>query len=572
LFRWAIAPVAVLALVAGGLAVGLPTPVGATLLSPNTCVATPSGAWEGTWTSTQQPGISGSWSALFTFSSTVAPDTASGTVTASAAVMNMPISGSVSCGGAYTLTGTSGTTSVNVTVALSPNGTSLTGQYTLLSGGSVFDSGTWSGSALPTVTRVSPASGTVAGGTNVIITGTGLRDVYSVLFGSVAATSFQVVSATQVRAVAPPQAAGVVDVRVVAPIDKSAVVAADQFTYVPVAVTHVTPASGTVAGGTTVTITGTSLAGATAVTFGGVAATSFTPVSSTRITAVSPPNPGGTVDIQVTAPGGTSSFVSADQFTYVTVAVTHINIKSGPVTGGTAVTITGTSLAGATAVTFGSVAAAGLHVNSNTSITALSPPGTAGPVDIEVTAPGGTSPPVPADVFSYAAPAVTRVSPNRGGTGGGTTVTITGTSLLGATGVTFGTVAAANFTVVSSTSITAVSPPGAAGIVDVEVTVPSGTTPATTGDHFTYALPAVTSLSPNNGAAVGGITVAITGTNLSGATQVLFGTVPAQTFYVNSPTSITAVSPELPIGTTHVTVVTANGASKVTTATTYTAT
>src|SRR5207245_2599382 len=76
--------------------------------------------------------------------------------------------------------------------------------------------------------------------------------------------------------------------------------------------------------------------------------------------------------------------------------VTKVEPNSGPVAGGTSVTITGTNLTGATAVKFGSTSASVFTVNSATSIIATSPPGV-GIVDVTVTTPGGTSPNTPAD-------------------------------------------------------------------------------------------------------------------------------------------------------------------------------
>src|SRR5439155_175613 len=74
-------------------------------------------------------------------------------------------------------------------------------------------------------------------------------------------------------------------------------------------------------------------------------------------------------------------------------------------------------------------------------------------------------------------PALISVSPNSGGEACGTSVTISGTDLMGATAVKFGSADASSFTVSSATSIVAVSPPGT-GAVDVTVTTPGGTAPA----------------------------------------------------------------------------------------------
>jgi hypothetical protein len=151
------------------------------------------------------------------------------------------------------------------------------------------------------------------------------------------------------------------------------------------------------------------------------------------------------------------------------------------------VTITGTELTGATAVKFGSTNATSFTVNSDKTITAVSPAGT-GSVDVTVTTPIGTSPTSEADHFGYVEPppAVSKVEPSRGSPGGGTTVTITGLGLFGATAVNFGSISAKSFTVNSSTSITAVSSKGK-GTVDVTVTTPLGTSPTSAADQFTYS-------------------------------------------------------------------------------------
>jgi hypothetical protein len=261
---------------------------------------------------------------------------------------------------------------------------------------------------------------------------------------------------------------------------------ADQFTYVETetpTVTSVEPKTGPAAGGTEVTITGTKFTGATAVRFGSTNATSFTINSESSITATSPAGT-GTKDVTVTTPGGTSPTSEVDRFTYGP-TVTKVGPNIGPAAGGTSVTITGTSFSGATAVKFGSNDATSFTVNSATSITAVSPAGT-GTVDVTVTTPAGTNPISSADQFTYG-PTVTKVEPSQGRRGGGTTVTITGTGFTGATAVKFGSTSATKFTVNSAMSITAVSPKvKSAGTIDVTVTTPTGTSPTSSADQFTY--------------------------------------------------------------------------------------
>ena len=93
----------------------------------------------------------------------------------------------------------------------------------------------------------------------------------------------------------------------------------------------------------------------------------------------------------------------------------------------------------------------------------------------------------PADVPP--APAVSAVDPSSGRTAGGTTVVVTGLNFFAASAVSFGSSAAASYTVDSDTQITAVTPAEAAGVVDVRVTNEGGTSPAADGDKFTFVAP-----------------------------------------------------------------------------------
>ncbi|TMC54777.1 MAG: hypothetical protein E6J20_02240 [Chloroflexi bacterium] len=166
-------------------------------------------------------------------------------------------------------------------------------------------------------------------------------------------------------------------------------------------VASVAPNSGPAGGGTSVTITGTNFTGATAVAFGSSAAAAFTVNTATQITATSPAG-SGVVSVTVTTPSGTSIGSGASQFTFVSLVptVTSVAPNSGPVSGGTSVTIKGTNFTGATAVAFGGSAAAAFTVNGATQITATSPAGS-GTVHVTVTTSNGTSASTPADQFSY---------------------------------------------------------------------------------------------------------------------------------------------------------------------------
>ena len=139
---------------------------------------------------------------------------------------------------------------------------------------------------------------------------------------------------------------------------------------------------------------------------------------------------------------------------------------------GSSVTVSGSNLSGASAVKFNGVSAS-FTVVSGTSISATVPVGATSGL-VSVTTPGGTAsspsaftvttPPPPA-------PVVSGVSPGSGAVG--SSVTVSGSNLSGASAVKFNGVSA-SLTVVSGTSISATVPVGATSGL-VSVTTPGGT-------------------------------------------------------------------------------------------------
>ena len=252
-------------------------------------------------------------------------------------------------------------------------------------------SGQGGGNPAPTVTSITPNTGTTNGGTSVAITGTGFLAGATVKLGGTAATGVTVVSSTSITATTPAHAAGAVSV-VVTNTDAQTGTLTNGYTYTTTnpapTVTSITPNSGTINGGTAVTITGTGfLAGAT-VKLGGTAATGVTVVSSTSITATTPAHAAGAVSVVVTNTDAQTGTLT-NGYTYTTTnpapTVRSITPNSGTINGGTAVTVTGTGfLAGAT-VKLGGTAATGVTVVSSTSITATTPAHAAGAVSVVVT-------------------------------------------------------------------------------------------------------------------------------------------------------------------------------------------
>ena len=183
---------------------------------------------------------------------------------------------------------------------------------------------------------------------------------------------------------------------------------------------------------------------------------------------------------------------------------------------------------GFSTVDFGSTPGAGVTSVTPTSLTVNVPAGT-GTVSVTVTtASGGTSAPLPS-AYTYnaaALPTVTAVSPKNGPAAGGTSGHGQRHQLdrrhSRPTSAPPWEPASAR-SLASSLTVTA---PAGTGTVDVTVTTPNGTSATSSADHFTYnaaALPTVTAVSPNNGPAAGGTSVTVSGTNLTGATAVHFG-------------------------------------------------
>ncbi|HEX3336094.1 MAG TPA: IPT/TIG domain-containing protein, partial [Jatrophihabitans sp.] len=255
---------------------------------------------------------------------------------------------------------------------------------------------------IPSIEGMQAVSGPLAGGTRVVIQGTGFSHITGVYFGGVRATGLGVLAYGRIAVHTPQHAAGRVAVRVFTTHGNSSATGA-YFTYVAApTVTSTTPTSGPTAGGTLITLHGTNFRQVTRVTVGSVAAPSVKVISSTSLQAVTPAHLAGSVSVQVTTSYGTSPDSAGGTFMYVDPpSVTAVAPTTGPSAGGTTVTVTGTGFAAATGVLFGAVPAPSITVDSPTSITAVVPAQAGGPVDVRVVGPYGTSAVVAADTFTY---------------------------------------------------------------------------------------------------------------------------------------------------------------------------
>ena len=395
----------------------------------------------------------------------------------------------------------------------------LVGLLSLL-GLSVIGVGAADAATAATIKSLTPATGGTAGGTSVVIAGTGFGSSagsVTVTFAGVPATSFTLNSGTKITAVSPPAAIGSAPaaavVVTVSGTPSTPVATGDNiFTYTPsVSGTGLIPATSTQTGSTvTVTAAGTWTVGQQV---------SIAGWSNGLTSGVYSVVTGGSGSFTIAFPGNTSGAGSGS------VSPT-LNGAVGSVSGGTSVVINGAGFTGATAVHFGATAATSFTVNSATQITAVAPAGT-GSVDITVTSStASTSVIVPADdTFNYVTtPTVTGLTttatPAGGPTGGGTQVTVSGTSFDKVSAVDFGGTPATSFLLNGLNSITAVAPAGT-GTVDVTVTTGLGTSATGSADQYVY--------NPTLAAAAGsaaytnspGTSVPVTGTSQSGTTLTI---------------------------------------------------
>lgn len=231
---------------------------------------------------------------------------------------------------------------------------------------------------------ISPNQGSTGGGAVVTITGVNLANASGVKFGTKAA-AITANTPTMVTAIAP-AGAGVVDVAV-----QTSGGTSNPLSYFYLGapfMASVSVSSGPTAGGNTITISGTGLSTASAVAFGANSATP-TVISDGMISVTVPAGTSaGSVGLSVITGGGVSSGLS---YAYVDApTVTSVSPSSGPTSGGTAVTLTGTDLATTSSVTVGGIVAPFAVLNSTT-VSVVTPPGDAGATDLVVVTNGGSS-------------------------------------------------------------------------------------------------------------------------------------------------------------------------------------
>jgi len=407
----------------------------------------------------------------------------------------------------------------------------------------------------PGFDTILPVSGSTLGGTPVTITGTNFiaGSLLNVTIGGVGATNIHRVSDTSITANTPAGIAGSQVVNITNGDGQFNI--SGRFTYVtPPAFGTISPTYGPIAGGTTITITGSGFIDGTSfdVSIGGNHTAKIS-VNSTTIIATTPAGIAGSQVVNIT--NGDGQFNNSGRFTYMgPMSVSGISPAYGPITGGTAVTITGSGFVPGPSlhVTIGRATATNPVRNDATNITAVTSSGTAGAQDVAVTNGDGLTTISKPGAYTYEGPPVfTNITPASGTIAGGTAVIIIGTNFVNGTlaSVTIGgTVTPAVW--VNSTYITATTLGGPAGAADVVITN-NHTQNATGIGAYSYiytAAPEIVSITPpvthDNGSNTTGVQILGNGF-LPGAMVSLKKTgqadipAPTSSVVVNNPNSIT---------------------------------
>lgn len=401
------------------------------------------------------------------------------------------------------------------------------------------------------ITRLLPPRGASAGGTPVMIEGSGfLRDfapsgtaakgVTTIRIGGNQVQDFQIIDDATIEVRTPPGVAGAASVTMQNP--NGNFICNNCFTYFDeLVITGFSPREGPLAGGTEVTINGQGFTADTQVLFGAFSSPRITFVSASQLKVVAPRGASADlVDLVVYNKNGVSNQRRA--YRYVPeLRVTSLSPVTGPITGGTTVTLVGTGFTGATSVSFGSVPGTGLSVTSDGELSVVTPAAGAGAVDVTVTTPAGAW--TARKAFTYFDPAGSfaayAVSPRL--VRPGDTVVLTGQALdSGALSVSIGGVAATVGARTFSTAVLTVPARGsAARVSDVEV-VGSSTLTLPGAAKWRVSL---SSLSPATGPAAGGTQASLTGAALPPSVDVTVGTFAATAVTVASETSMQLTTP-----------------------------
>jgi hypothetical protein len=342
----------------------------------------------------------------------------------------------------------------------------------------------------PTIQSVTPAAGPVTGGTQVVISMIGADPAATVLLGGKTPDKVTFLDWGHLEITTPPGQVGPVDLQVTTPYGIAALPGAFHYYSledppVGLQLLGVQPAMGPAHGGVEVVVAAfglTSKADTTLLFGTSLAEVLEVDPSAAVVKAVTPPGTVGPVDVtlmnsqgQDLLPGG---YIYQDSLDVLAVTPNH-----GPTGGGTAAIITGAGFGPGAQVMIGALPAMSVTYIDAQTLQVLTPPGSPGAVDVTVTSSGKSG--VLHGGFVYEGPtALYVVDPTAGAVAGGTYIKLIGSGFVGDVDVFVGGSPCSHIVIHSETLVTAKTPPGPPGTVDVTVTTDQGE--ATLPLAFTY--------------------------------------------------------------------------------------
>ena len=394
-----------------------------------------------------------------------------------------------------------------------------------------------------TIDEVYPPTGPSEGLNQVQIFGEGFVEGMEVYFGAQRSPLVRFVDDNELDVTVPSNDAGTVNVKVITEGGVATLV--DAYSYTDsIKIDTIDPTRSPTRGGMPFTIEGAGFDGEVFVTIGDRSAVSVQVLDDARLSGITPPNAEGPAGVRVTSEAG-SVLTEAALVYYTPTVIADLHPGAGDSAGGDTVIITGDGFEGAVNVMIGGAPAAIVN-NDKTSLEVITPAGTAGAVDVQVSSDNGSYTLVDGFLFlddPAAAFDVVDVQPDSGSASGGQVAIIRGTGFDSGPTVTIGG-QVATILDATPTSLRVEVPAGSGGAV-VDVFVEVTTPPASellTGAYTYYAT--IAGAAPASGDAAGGETVTISGEGFDADAQVFFGAIEATVTGVAADgSSITVTTP-----------------------------
>jgi PKD repeat protein len=411
----------------------------------------------------------------------------------------------------------------------------------------------------PTITVISPQTGSTEGAEAMTITGNYFRQGATVNIGGIAATVQSIITPTTIICDIPAYTeAGAVDVQVVNDDDQEAVLE-NAFTYlVYPKIQDIDPLQSLTTGGETLQITGTHFMENISVSMNGNTITPVNRISDTQISFVIPEHAAGEVNIVVT---NTDKGFDSITFTYISPAptITQISPENIYISGGQTLTITGTSFEEGLTVTIDGIDASDATWGSSTSLTCTSLPHPAGEAVLEIINPDGKSV-TKTFIYENNPPEISDITPQKGSSEGNEILTITGNYFDLSATVQINN-ENAEISTISTQTIECVIPP----YTDVTCTdatvnvVVQNTDGKQDAETFQYVfIPKIETISPSIVDITGGGKLTISGTNFQENATVLIGNSEPNNVSIVSRTQITCDIPANDVGQVNVVVTNPN--------------